>query len=153
MRVLSERPWSSQPAVCRRLHERTSFRTPVPPSSVATPLRSATCGGCQRNRHRPLRSRVRQLIVAGEPGGSIPEVRQRLEQLWSAQVVDHAGATEIGPWGVGNGDGIHILETEFYPEIQLAPAHLQQDNEPLYELILTNLGRLAAPSFDIRQGI
>src|SRR3989442_4616707 len=43
-------------------------------------------------------SRVRMLIVAGEPGGSIPAVRARLAQLWGgARIFDHHGMTETGP--------------------------------------------------------
>ena len=35
------------------------------------------------------RARVKTIIVAGEPGGSIPAVRQRIEKLWSgAKVID-----------------------------------------------------------------
>src|SRR6266481_1035628 len=42
--------------------------------------------------------RVRLLVVAGEPGGSIPTVRSRLEELWpGAKVFDHHGMTEVGP--------------------------------------------------------
>jgi phenylacetate-CoA ligase len=41
---------------------------------------------------------VRAIIVAGEPGGSIPATRSHIEQLWGgARVVDHHGMTEIGP--------------------------------------------------------
>ena len=40
---------------------------------------------------------VRCLIVAGEPGGSIPATRARIEQAWNARVFDHSGMTEIGP--------------------------------------------------------
>src|SRR5216684_6581945 len=47
---------------------------------------------------RPARSlsesRVRMLIVAGEPGGSIPATRERIEQRWGARVIDHHGLTE-----------------------------------------------------------
>ena len=40
-------------------------------------------------------ARVRRIIVAGEPGGSIPSVRTRLEKLWpGARVMDHHGMTE-----------------------------------------------------------
>jgi phenylacetate-CoA ligase len=41
--------------------------------------------------------KVRKIIVAGEPGGSIPEVRERIQQLWEARVYDHHGMTEVGP--------------------------------------------------------
>ena len=37
------------------------------------------------------------LILAGEPGGSIPATRARLEADWHARVFDHSGMTEVGP--------------------------------------------------------
>src|SRR5205085_3525158 len=43
-------------------------------------------------------SPVKLIIVAGEPGGSIPATRVRLEQLWpGAPVFGHYGLTEVGP--------------------------------------------------------
>ena len=45
-------------------------------------------------------SRVRVVIVAGEPGGSIPATRQRIEKVWGARVFDHYGMTEVGPVAV-----------------------------------------------------
>ena len=39
---------------------------------------------------------VRAIVVAGEPGGSIPAVRERIESLWNARVFDHWGMTELG---------------------------------------------------------
>src|SRR5262245_23260505 len=41
---------------------------------------------------------VRTTIHAGEPGASIPSVRDRVERAWGAACYDHAGATEIGAW-------------------------------------------------------
>ena len=52
---------------------------------------------------------VTRIIVAGEPGGSLPVVRQRIEQAWGATVIDHSGASEIGAWGVGSHDGRGLL--------------------------------------------
>ena len=43
---------------------------------------------------------VRRIIVAGEPGGGIPATRQRIETTWNAKLIDHSGASEIGPWGL-----------------------------------------------------
>ena len=41
---------------------------------------------------------VRTILVAGEPGGSIPAVREAIEREWpTAQVFDHHGMTEVGP--------------------------------------------------------
>ena len=63
-------------------------------------------------------SDVRRVIVAGEPGGSIAAVRQRIEQAWGAKVIDHAGASELGAWAFGSADGsgLHVIETEFIAE-------------------------------------
>ncbi len=62
---------------------------------------------------------IRKIIVAGEPGGSLSTVRSRMQQAWGAEVFDHAGATEVGPWGFGSADGrgLHVIETEFIAEV------------------------------------
>ncbi len=92
---------------------------------------------------------IRRVIVAGEAGGSIPAVRSRMEQAWNAQVVDHSGATEIGPWGFGWPDrpGIHLIETSFIAE--LLPL---DDSGALSELVLTSLGRYGTPVIRYRTG-
>ena len=39
-----------------------------------------------------------KIIVAGEAGGSIPEIKDRISQLWgNVDVIDHHGMTEVGP--------------------------------------------------------
>jgi phenylacetate-CoA ligase len=98
--------------------------------------------------------RVDRLIVAGEAGGSVPEVRQRMAKLWRADVIDHAGATEIGPWGFGLRDrcGLYVAETSFIAEvIPLATSDATQPSN-LGELVLTSLGRLGAPVIRYRTG-
>src|SRR5713226_528267 len=55
-------------------------------------------------------SSVRALIVAGEPGGSIPPTRARIEAAWGARVFDHCGLTEVGAVGIEcseNSAGLH----------------------------------------------
>ncbi|MEQ8836863.1 MAG: phenylacetate--CoA ligase family protein, partial [Lacipirellulaceae bacterium] len=61
---------------------------------------------------------VNKIIVAGEPGGSVANVRERIETAWDARLIDHGGASEIGPWGYGDtqGRGLHVLESEFLAE-------------------------------------
>ena len=54
---------------------------------------------------------VRTLVLAGEPGGSVPAVRGRIESLWNARVLDHSGATEVGPWGYGDARGTDCSST------------------------------------------
>jgi phenylacetate-CoA ligase len=107
-------------------------------------------------RGKPLcDSSIKKVFVAGEPGGSIPSVRKSLEELYQSEVIDHAGATEIGPWGFGSRDGkaIHVIESEFIAEY--LPLENGQDNQlnPAWrELVLTSLGRTGAPVLRYRTG-
>jgi phenylacetate-CoA ligase len=97
---------------------------------------------------------VRNIIVAGEPGGSIPSFRERLEKAWRAQVVDHAGASEIGPWGYSDSKrrGLRIVESEFIAEfLALETGEPAADGE-LAELVLTTLGRAGCPVVRYRSG-
>ncbi|MEX2167749.1 MAG: AMP-binding protein [Pirellulales bacterium] len=96
---------------------------------------------------------VRKIIVAGEPGGSLPAVRERIERAWQARVTDHAGATEIGPWGYGSvaGTGLHILETEFIAEFLAVDSNSPAEGG-VAELVLTPLGRIGSPVIRYRTG-
>ena len=99
-------------------------------------------------------SSVRVLIVAGEPGGSIPIVRERIEKGWGARVVDHSGATEVGPWGVADatGTGLHVIESHFLAEF-ISVQHDEPAAEgELSELVLTTLGRYGSPVIRYRTG-
>lgn len=93
---------------------------------------------------------VRAIIVAGEPGGSVASTKQRIEQLWGATLIDHAGATEIGPWGFGSsdGDGLHVIESEFIAEFFPKPEY----GDGICELVLTSLGRVGCPVIRYRTG-
>lgn len=97
---------------------------------------------------------VHTLLLAGEPGGSIPSIRQRIEQAWGARAFDHAGATEVGAWGFhdASGAGLHVLESEFIAEfISTATGQPAADGE-LAELVITNLGRRGCPVLRYRTG-
>jgi phenylacetate-CoA ligase len=102
---------------------------------------------------------VRMLIVAGEPGGSIPSIRSRIESAWGARVIDHWGMTEIGALGVEcveNPGGLHILESECIAEIvdpdTLEPAIGDEQGVRRGELVITNLGRTGSPLIRYRTG-
>jgi phenylacetate-CoA ligase len=99
--------------------------------------------------------KVRTIIVAGEPGGSIPATRSQIEKVWGARVVDHHGMTEIGPvsYECPQRRGVlHIMEASYYPEV------IDRDSlEPVSpggsgELVLTNLGRVGSPILRYRTG-
>ncbi|HBV61673.1 MAG TPA: CoF synthetase [Rhodopirellula sp.] len=101
---------------------------------------------------------IRRIIVAGEPGGSTPSVRNRLEMLWGAKVIDHTGASEVGAWGFGNsaGTGIHVIEDEFIAELLRFdidhPEGIGVEDGEQAELVLTSLGRLGGPVIRYRTG-
>ncbi len=97
---------------------------------------------------------VEKIIVAGEPGGSTPSTRGRIESAWNARLFDHAGATEVGPWGFADaeGRGLYINESQFLTEfISVETGHTANDGE-LSHLILTTLGRTGAPVIRYRTG-
>jgi phenylacetate-CoA ligase len=97
---------------------------------------------------------VEKIIVAGEPGGSVPATRERIESAWGARVIDHGGATEVGAWGFadGVGRGLHVLESEFLAEfISHATGEPAKEGE-LAHLVLTTLGRCGAPVIRYRTG-
>ena len=100
-------------------------------------------------------SSVRGLVVAGESGGNIPATRSRIEAGFGARVFDHAGMTEVGPWGFECAEapgGLHVMEHQFIAEvIDPVSGDPVPDGEP-GELVLTNLGRIGSPVIRYRTG-
>ena len=100
-------------------------------------------------------SSVRAIIVAGEPGGSIPETKRAVETAWHARVFDHTGMTEIGPMSFECQEapgGVHVIESEFIAEvIDPRTGRAAPDGEP-GELVVTNLGRRGSPVIRYRTG-
>ena len=97
---------------------------------------------------------IRMLILAGEPGGSVPATRARIEQTWNARVLDHCGATEVGPWGYGDreGQGLYVNESDFIAEFLSVETGQPAGEDELSELVLTNLGRTGSPIVRYRTG-
>jgi phenylacetate-CoA ligase len=101
-------------------------------------------------------SPVRTIVVAGEPGGSIPATRARIEEAWpGATVFDHHGMTEVGPVTYqcpAQAGVLHVLEQAYLAEI-IDP----ETTEPIGtgesgELVLTTLGRHGSPLIRYRTG-
>ncbi len=101
-----------------------------------------------------VESAVRTLIVAGEPGGSMPGIRERIESAWGATVYDHSGATEVGPWGYADAErvGLHVNESEFVAEFLSLQTGEPAGEGELSELVITTLGRYGAPVIRYRTG-
>jgi phenylacetate-CoA ligase len=99
---------------------------------------------------------VRTIIVAGEPGGSVPAVKARISAEWNgARVVDHYGLTEVGPVtfqeGTSSGE-LRVIEESYFAEVidpkmgdAVAPGAAG-------ELVLTTLGRVGSPLLRYRTG-
>ena len=63
-------------------------------------------------------SSVERVLVAGEPGGSIPSVRRRIEEAWGARCFDHWGMTEVGPLGFEEERGAVPFRRSMMPRIR-----------------------------------
>ena len=97
-------------------------------------------------------SSVRMLIVAGEPGGSVESIRNRIASAWGARVFDHWGMTEIGALAmecVEHPGGLHLLESECIVEIvdprTGEPVIADETGVKRGELVITNHGRTGSP--------
>lgn len=97
---------------------------------------------------------VKKIVVAGEPGGSIPAVRQSIEDAWQARLIDHCGASEVGPWGFNSPDGrgLFVNEQHFIAEFRSLQTDAPAKEGELSELVLTTLGRAGAPVIRYRTG-
>src|SRR6266705_1670276 len=75
-------------------------------------------------------SQVNKLILSGEPAGSIPAVKQQLQEAWGARCGETAGMTELGTIMIfecsHQSGGTHIIEDHFIEEV-LKP----DSNEPV----------------------
>ncbi len=95
---------------------------------------------------------VRVVLCTGEPGGSLPTVRARIAETYGAACLDHAGLTEVGPFGLPcSHGGLHVDEDAFACEI------VTEDLQPVAEgeqgeLVLTPLERLGFPVPRYRTG-
>ena len=97
---------------------------------------------------------IKTVFVAGEPGGSVPEIRDKIESAWGATLFDHSGASEVGPWGFADvsNTGLHIIESEFIAEFLSVETGKEAEEGELSELVLTTLGRYGSPVIRYRTG-
>jgi phenylacetate-CoA ligase len=101
------------------------------------------------------RSAVRAVVVAGEPGGSIPATRRRIEEVWGARVFDHYGMTEVGPVAIEAVEtpaSLYVLESEYIAEVLDPNGDRPVAPGEYGELVVTNLGRVGSPLIRYRTG-
>jgi len=101
-------------------------------------------------------SAIRKIIVAGEPGGSVPAVREKIESAWNgAHLIDHYGMTEVGPVAFQDPKRqglLRIIEESYFAEIIDPKTGATAPPGETGELVLTTLGRHACPLLRYRTG-
>jgi phenylacetate-CoA ligase len=99
-------------------------------------------------------SSVQRLVCTGEPGASLPAMREQIERAWEARCYDHAGAAEAGPFAYpcDVGGGLHLYEEEFVCELIEPEGDQPVADGRLGELVVTALGRRGFPVVRYRTG-
>ena len=89
--------------------------------------------------------KVNKLICSGEPAGSIPAVKQQLEEAWGAKCGDTAGMTELGTIMIfecsHQPGGTHIIEDHFIEEVLNPSSGEPIGYDELGERVVTSFGR------------
>ena len=98
---------------------------------------------------------IRTIIVAGEPGGSIPATRQAIEELWDAKLYDFFGISDI--FGACAGmceerNGLHLAEDNILVEVIDTNTLKPVADGERGELVLTTLKKTARPMIRFRTG-
>jgi len=100
--------------------------------------------------------RVRLILVAGEPGGSIPATRSQISSLWNGvEVRDHHGMTETGPVSYETTDhpaGLLVDPEAFHAEVIDPSSGQPARSGEAGELVLTTLRRIDRPLLRYRTG-
>ena len=102
------------------------------------------------------KSRVRRIIVAGEPGGSLPATRAHIERLWpGAKVFDHHGMTETGPITYecpAHPCRLHIVHWAYHAQVINPQTEEPMETGSPGELVITTLKRVGSPLLRYRTG-
>jgi phenylacetate-CoA ligase len=99
--------------------------------------------------------KIKTLVLAGEPGANVPAIKKRINEGWSAQCHDHAGASEVGAFGFeqkSHPNGLSINESEFIAEVLDKNTQQPVADGEEGELVLSNLGRWGFPVIRYRTG-
>jgi len=98
---------------------------------------------------------VHTIIVAGEPGGSLPSVRRAISELWGARVYDHHGMSEVGPVSYehpSKPENLSVIESAYLAEVVDPETGSPVSAGEIGELVLTTLDRCDCPMLRYRTG-
>lgn len=123
---------------------------------ACTPTYALRLAEVAQERNIDLRkSAVRILVDGGEPGALIPSVKKKIETLWNAKYFDYIGLTEVRAHSFQcamQESAVHIIESEFIPEVIDPDTCAYVKDGEIGELVLTNLGRSCSPAIRFRTG-
>lgn len=103
----------------------------------------------------PAALAIKKIFVAGEPGGSITETKQNIENAWNADVYDYYGLSDI--FGACAGmctekNGLHWGEDHIFVEVIDPNTGDEVPEGERGELVLTSLKKMARPLIRFRTG-
>lgn len=132
------------------------FQTWRPTITWTTPSYAWFLGETAKERGiNPAELSIRKIFVAGEPGGSIPETKRSIEELWQADVYDYYGLSDI--FGACAAmceakDGLHWAEDHIFVEVVDPDTGEEVPEGQRGEMILTSLKKVARPLIRFRTG-
>jgi len=132
------------------------FQTWRPTVTWTTPSYAWFLGETAKERGiNPAELSIRKIFVAGEPGGSIPETKRSIEELWQADVYDYYGLSDI--FGACAAmceakDGLHWAEDHIFVEVVDPDTGEEVPEGQRGEMILTSLKKVARPLIRFRTG-
>ena len=107
---------------------------------------------------------LRILFFSGEPGASIPTIRERLQEIYGARVFDCGSMAEMTPWmSVGEADGsggmlcwqdivyTEVCDPKTYRRVPFGRegtpvyTHLERVSQPMVRLLSSDLTRWESP--------
>jgi len=132
------------------------FQTWKPTVTWTTPSYAWFLGeSAKENGINPADLSIRKIFVAGEPGGSIPETKQSIEELWNADVYDYYGLSDIFGACAGQCEykqGLHWAEDHILVEVVDPDTGEEVPEGERGEMILTSLKKVARPLIRFRTG-
>ena len=101
---------------------------------------------------------VARIIVGGEPGGGIPAIRNRIEELWGGKCTEMLGGTDLGVtyWAeCDDQSGMHMVNMDHIITELLDPDSgkiIPFEKGAQGEMVYTAIGRQASPLLRFRSG-